>query len=286
MRLLILGADGMFGHTLWDQAMAQGFEVFGTVRRIPEGAEHLFEANRIVSGVDAEHDDMTHVLGHLHPQVAVNCIGVVKQSPTISDPVKAIRVNSIFPHLLARSCSIASTRLIHLSTDCVFSGRRGRYTESDPPDPIDFYGMTKLMGEPHANNVLVLRTSMYGFELDGDRGLLEWFVAQRGKTVKGFTNAIFSGFYTRSLARLILQIASKCPSLNGLRHLSATPISKYELLRRIRDACHLPIKIIRDRSVRINRSLDSGLIRNECHLRIPPHEEMINEVAEDLKRRE
>jgi dTDP-4-dehydrorhamnose reductase len=283
MRLLVLGANGMLGHVLWEEARARGLDVFGTMRRMPEGHENLFEKSRILLGVDAEHEDtVTAVLDEVRPDVVVNCIGIVKQSPIIHDPVRSIRVNSLFPHVLARSCADHVARLIHISTDCVFSSSKGHYKESDQPDPADFYGLSKLMGEPKGKNVLVLRTSMFGLELGTSNGLLEWFIAQRGKTLHGFVNSIFSGLYTRSLARLILQIASDCPSISGLRHLSAEAISKCELLERIRDKCHLNIEIVRDRTVRLNRSLDSSLLRRECDLNIPSWEEMINRVAEDL----
>lgn len=285
MKLLVLGANGMLGHMLWRQGRAQGLDVFGTMRRMPEGHEKLFEKSRILLGVDAENGDtVTVVLDEVRPDVVVNCIGIVKQSPNIHDPVKSIRVNSLFPHVLARSCAEHCSRVVHMSTDCVFSGRKGYYKESDQPDPVDFYGLSKLVGEPNGENVLVLRTSMFGPELGTSRGLLEWFIAQRGKSVHGFVNSIFSGFYTGSLARLILKLAIDCPSIRGVRHLSADPTSKCDLLERVRDACHLPIEIVPDASVRLNRSLDSTRIRTECDLDIPSWDEMIYELAEDLKK--
>ena len=282
-KLLVFGANGMLGHMLWEQARVQGLNVFGTMRHIPEGQENLFEKNRILLEVEAEHEEtVIRGLQRVRPDAVVNCIGIVKQSPIINDPIRSIKVNSLFPHVLARGCADIGSRLIHLSTDCVFSGRGGSYKESDEPDPTDFYGLSKLMGEPKGKNVLVLRTSMFGLELGTSNGLLEWFIAQRGKTVSGFVNSIFSGLYTRSLARLILQMAFDCPSINGVRHLSAEAISKFELLERIRDRCHLNIEIVPDPTVRLNRSLDSSFLRSVCDLNIPSWEEMINQVAEDL----
>jgi dTDP-4-dehydrorhamnose reductase len=282
-KLLVFGANGMLGHVLCEEARARGLDVFGTMRRIPEGHENLFEKDRILLGVEAEHEEtVIRALQRVRPDFAVNCIGIVKQSPTINDPIRSIKVNSLFPHALARGCADVDSRLIHMSTDCVFSGSKGHYKESDQPDPADFYGLSKLTGEPKGKNVLVLRTSMFGLELSTSNGLLEWFIAQRGRTVHGFVNSIFSGLYTRSLARLVLQIAFDCPSISGVRHLSAEAISKCELLERIRDKCHLNIEIVPDPTVRLNRSLDSSLLRRECDLNIPSWEEMINRVAEDL----
>jgi len=282
-KLLVFGANGMLGHVLWEEANVQGLDVFGTMRHIPKAHENLFEKDRILLGVEAEREEtVIRTLQRAHPDVVVNCIGIVKQSPTINDPIRSIKVNSLFPHVLARDCADVGSRLIHVSTDCVFSGSKGHYKESDQPDPADFYGLSKLMGEPNEKNVLVLRTSMFGPELGTSHGLLEWFIAQKGKTVPGFVNSIFSGFYTRSLARLVLQIAIHYPSISGVRHLSVEAINKYELLRRIREACHLPIEIIPNASVRLNRSLDSTRIRSECDLEFPSWDEMTNQLAMDL----
>jgi dTDP-4-dehydrorhamnose reductase len=284
-KLLVFGASGMFGHVLWHEARTQGLDVFGTMRRFPEGHEHRFMKDRILLGVDAEHHEtVTRALQLVRPDFVVNCIGIVKQSPVINDPIRSISVNSLFPHVLARDCASIGCRLIHISTDCVFSGSKGDYKESDTPDPVDFYGLSKLIGEPKEKNALTVRTSMFGPELGTQHGLLEWFIAQKGKTVSGFANSIFSGFYTRSLARLILQIATRCPKVRGVRHLGAEAIDKYELLKRIREACHLPIAIVPDASVRLNRSLDSTQIRSECRLEFPSWDGMIDQLAADLEK--
>ena len=283
-KLLIFGANGMLGHVLWEEAVDDGVDIFGTMRRIPEGHENRFQMDRIFLGIDIEREGTVEgILNRVRPDVAVNCIGIVKQSPMIHDSIRSIRVNSLFPHVLAQNCAKVGSRLIHISTDCVFSGNRGYYKESDQPDPTDFYGLSKLMGEPTGKNVVVLRTSMIGPELGTSRGLLEWFLAQQGKTVHGFVNAMFNGFYTRSLARLILHIADNCTSIRGVRHLSTEVINKYELLRKIRDKCHLSIEIVSDGTVRVDRSLNSNQIRGECTLIIPSWEEMIDQLACDLK---
>jgi dTDP-4-dehydrorhamnose reductase len=274
----------MLGHILWEEARKKSIDAYATVRRIPHGFEELFPKEKVLLGVDAEHyETVSAVLTGVHPEVVVNCVGIVKQSSEINDPVKTINTNSLFPHLLSRDCQRLGIRLVHLSTDCVFSGKTGRYKESDQPDPIDFYGLSKLMGEPSEENVLVIRTSMFGPELGKCQGLLEWFLAQRGTTVRGFTNAVFSGFYTRSLAALILDIVTQS-SISGLRHLSSEPLSKYALLERVRDACRLPINIVPYGSVSLDRSLDSTLIRNECHIQIPSWDSMIDTLAQDLRR--
>ncbi len=284
MKLLILGANGMLGHMMWEEARMARVDTYATVRRPPPIREPPFPQERVRLEVDVErYASVLNALNGIRPDVVINCIGVVKQSPIVKDPVKTIYVNSLFPHLLARDCLRLGIRLIHLSTDCVFSGKKGDYNESDQPDPTDFYGVSKWIGEPSTEKVLVIRTSMLGPELEKRQGLLEWFLAQRGKTIRGFTNAIFSGFYTRSLAALILEIASQS-SISGLRHLSSDPISKYTLLEKIREACRLPIEIVPDGNVRLDRSLDSTLIRSEGHLEMPSWDGMIELLVRDLRR--
>lgn len=274
----------MLGHMMWDEARKARVDAYATLRRVPRGWEHLFPPDSVTTGVDAEHyASVSSLLHKVHPDVVINCIGVVKQSPVAQDSIATIVVNSLFPHLLFRDCQKLGIRLIHLSTDCVFSGKKGNYKESDQPDPMDFYGLSKIVGEPTGKNVLVIRTSMFGPELEKRHGLLEWFLSQRGKTVPGFTNAVFSGFYTRTLANLFLDLLSKS-AVAGLRHLSAEPLSKYDLLERIRDACKLPIEIVPDGSMHLDRSLDSTLIREECHLQIPSWDSMIDLLAQDLRR--
>lgn len=273
----------MLGHIVWDEARKRGLETYGTMRRIPQGEEKRFPQERVRLGVDAEqYATVTSAIEDIHPDVVINCLGVVKQSPTIDDAVATININSLFPHLLSRDCAKLGFRLVHLSTDCVFSGKMGGYKESDQPDPVDFYGVSKLMGEPSGDNVLVIRTSMFGPELGKRQGLLEWFLAQKGTTVRGFTNAVFSGFYTRSLAGLIFDIISQS-SVSGLRHLGGEPLSKFALLGKVRDACGLPIHIVPDGSIHLDRSLDSTLICKECHLQIPTLDSMVATLAQDLR---
>ena len=137
-RILVVGAAGMLGHVLLSDLSARsGLEVHGTVRTL-EGLDRWFPPDllgRIRGGVDAERfDTVLRALEAVRPDVVVNCIGVVKQIPAAKDPVVSISVNSLFPHLLARACTKAGARLVHVSTDCVFSGEQGNYRESDRPD--------------------------------------------------------------------------------------------------------------------------------------------------------
>jgi dTDP-4-dehydrorhamnose reductase len=196
----------------------------------------------------------------------------------------AIRANALFPHDLAAACRERGARLIHISTDCVFSGRKGGYTETDRPDPEDVYGRSKLLGEVATPGALTLRTSMIGREIATSRGLLEWFLAQSGGTVRGFTRAVFSGPTTPVLSRAIADVLERHQSLEGLYHLGAEPIDKHALLLALRDAFGLDVEIEPDDGVVIDRSLDSSRFREATGWAAPTWEEMVAELAETAER--
>jgi dTDP-4-dehydrorhamnose reductase len=262
VRILVLGGNGMLGHKLAQQC-SRHFDTWATLRSGIE-AWHQFNIlppETTLTGVDArDFDTVVQAFSRAKPEVAVNCIGIIKQLPTAHDPVPCITVNSLFPHQLAELCRQQGTRLIHLSTDCVFSGCKGMYTEKDPADADDLYGRSKLLGEVSGQNCLTLRTSMIGPELTTAYGLLEWFLKSSG-TVKGFTNAVFSGFTTIELSKIIISLIEHHRNLAGLYHLSSDPITKFELLVMIRDAFGTQAEILPWPDVHIDRSLDSSRFR-------------------------
>lgn len=283
--ILIFGGSGMLGHVLWKKAMAR-YNAFVALRKIPPGHEGLFPAERTIVGLDVRDSEaVRETLNRYRPDCVVNCVGIVKQSPIIQDPASVIQINSLFPHQLAAICSDLGIRLIHLSTDCVFSGEKGHYSEEDFPGPIDLYGRSKLLGEPSGSNILTLRTSMIGFELETRHGLLEWFLAQEGGVVRGFKRALFNGLYTEELAGIILELIDNWPGLAGVRHIGGEVISKYDLLSLIRAECNLDILIEPDESFVCDRSLDASKIQKETGIKIPSWSEMVHSLAIDLKKR-
>jgi len=277
-RILIVGAAGMLGHVLLSELSARdGLEVLGTVRA-GEGLGRWFPADllaRIRGGVDAERfDTVRRALDAVRPDAVVNCTGIVKQRPDAKDPVISIRTNSLFPHLLARACAEAGARMIHIGTDCVFSGEKGGYRESDRPDPADLYGRTKLLGEVNAAGTVTLRTSLIGHELSGRQGLVEWFLAQEG-TVKGFARALFSGFPTVEMARIVAERVIPNEGLTGLYHVSSDPIAKYDLLRLVAEEYGVRIGIDREEEFACDRSLDSSRFRESTGYEPPPWPELV-----------
>ena len=281
-KILVLGASGMLGNAILRVfAESDGFEVFGTVRS--SYAQKLLPYSMqqyLVAGVDIENlDSLLPVFGQFQPDVVINCIGLVKQLSDANDPLSAIPLNSLLPHRLARLCSVANARFVHMSTDCVFSGTTGMYTESDTSDAKDLYGRTKLLGEVDYPNAVTLRTSIIGHELQGARSLVGWFLAQTGP-VKGYKKAIFSGLPTVEIARLIRDYVLPNPRLHGLYHVSADPISKYDLLRLVADIYGKSIDIEVDDSYVIDRSLDSSRFRSITGFRPKPWGELVKSMKD------
>ena len=273
----------MLGHKLW-QTCRLRFDTFVTVRDgfSTLSGHGIFDERRTLTGVRAnDFDSVSQALRSTRPDVVVNCVGIVKQDAAAKDPITSISINSLFPHQLAETCRGLNARLIHLSTDCVFSGAKGNYSEADYADPQDMYGRTKLLGEVSGDNCLTIRTSMIGRELRGSHGLVEWFLAQEGKQVKGFQRAIFSGFTTNALARIIADIIERIPDLRGVWHVSAESISKFDLLTLIKQTYGLDIEIAADESFVCDRSLDSSRFAAATGFQRPAWPEMIVEMHND-----
>lgn len=262
-KVLVLGAAGMLGHAMMRYlAASDDVDVAGTVRadRLPAGFPAAL-APLVETGVDAtDEGGLRRMLERVRPDVIVNCVGVIKQRPDGQDPEQTILVNALVPHRLARLAAGIGARLVHLSTDCVFSGAAGGYTEDSVPDARDFYGRSKLLGEVTEGEAITLRTSIIGPELGPGLGLVGWFLGRTGQ-VKGYRRAIFSGLPTAELARVIHRQVLPNPELRGLFHVSAAPISKYDLLALVADAYGLPVEIVPDEAVTIDRSLDSSRFR-------------------------
>jgi dTDP-4-dehydrorhamnose reductase len=283
MKILVLGATGMLGHKLM-QVLGRQFEVSGTVRR--EAAYYvghpMLGSMNLIGGIRAEDiDSIIHAIAHCQPAVVINCIGIIKQLPVGKDPLPSITINALFPHRLAQLCGAAGVRLVHFSTDCVFSGKKGNYTEDDVADAEDLYGRSKFLGEVSRPGSLTLRTSIIGRELGTKLGLVEWFISMQGGTVAGYTKAIYSGFTTQALADLVANILIQQPDISGLWQVSSSPISKFDLLNLINDAMGLKITINRDEVFFCDRSLNSTRFRRVTGYDPPGWSEMVVALAKE-----
>lgn len=282
LRVLVLGANGMLGHVVFRLfATSPGYDAFGSIRSaaglrlLPSALHH-----RVYTAVDVESsNDMTRLFATVRPDVVINCVGLIKQLPVSEDPLSAISINAMLPHWLAQLSAVAGARLIQIGTDCVFSGSKGGYTESDPSDAQDMYGRSKFLGEVDYAHAVTLRTSIIGHELDGANSLLGWFLAQTG-SIKGYRKAIFSGLTTLELARVIRDYVVPHPELRGVYHVSAAPINKYDLLTLVAEVYGKTIEIQSNDEVVIDRSLDSTRFKEATGYRVPAWSDLIKDMKE------
>jgi len=283
MNVLVLGANGMLGHKLI-QLLSHRFNVTGTVRghaRTYSG-HHVLSQIALLGNVQAENfDSVLNALAIARPAAVINCVGIVKQLPEAQDALLTIAVNALFPHQLAQLCRAAGARLIHISTDCVFSGCKGNYSESAVADAEDLYGRTKFLGEVSYDGCLTLRTSMIGRELGTSQGLLEWFLTQEGKAIRGYTRAIFSGFTTHALAEIIAQIITNHHDMQGVWHAASEPISKFDLLSLVKETYGLNIHIEPDDTVVSDRSLNADRLRSATGFAPPSWPDMVQQMYKD-----
>jgi dTDP-4-dehydrorhamnose reductase len=281
VKILILGGDGMLGHQLL-ASLSPRHDVRVTLRQsLDTYARYgMFTAANSVGDIAAtDLGAIRRIVHEFAPAAVINCIGIVKQRSASKAAVPSIEINALLPHRLLEICDEGGARLIHLSTDCVFSGRTGNYSERDIPDPVDLYGRSKLLGEVADAPGLTLRTSIIGLELSRCTGLVEWFLAQRG-IIRGFRRAIYTGFTTRELARVIERILVDHPGLHGVWQVASAPINKFDLLVRLAAAMgRTDIEIVPDDDFVCDRSLLSDRFTAETGYTSPAWDVMLDELA-------
>jgi dTDP-4-dehydrorhamnose reductase len=284
--ILLLGGGGMLGHKVF-QRLRRDFPdacctLHGAAGSGPADAIPLFQGRHVFRGVDVlQTEGLQALLWRLRPDVIVNCVGVIKQSPLASSAIPSIRINALLPHELAALSAEWGGRVIHFSTDCVFSGRRGAYTESDVSDAEDMYGRTKFLGEVAGPNALTLRTSIIGRELTRHHSLLDWFLSQNRRSVRGFTRAMYSGVTSNHLAGIVAGLIADGLPITGLYQVASQPISKYELLTLIRGAYQLDIEIVADDTVACDRTMSGARFDVATGHRCPSWDELVAELAAD-----
>ena len=282
MKILILGGSGMLGHRLWT-LLRKNHEAWVTIRghasEFPDSPD--FPRNLIRPDVDAlNFDQITRALASIQPEIVINCIGLIKQMGHLArDPLFSLSLNAMLPHRISMICRVAKIRMIHISTDCVFSGKKGNYTEEDQSDAEDLYGRTKFLGEVSYPHCVTLRTSIIGRELKNKLGLIEWFLAQKGE-INGFRKAIYSGFTTDEIANIIENYILPNPSLSGMYHVSSNQINKYDLLTLAQKTFKRDDIIIQpEDNFVIDRSLNSDKFRIITGYTPPTWEKMISDLG-------
>jgi dTDP-4-dehydrorhamnose reductase len=280
-RILVLGSTGMIGHVIFSELFnSNKYEVFGTTRRstVDNGFYSEEQKKRIRPNVDADNfDTIMRALASIQPDIVINCIGLIKQMPISNDPLMSITINAQLPHRISMICRTAKARMIQISTDCIFSGLKGEYTEEDNSDAKDLYGKTKYLGEVYYPHCVTIRTSTIGHELKGKLGLLEWFLMQEG-TTKGFKKAIFTGFPTNELARIISDYIIPNENLSGLYHVAANPISKFDLLGKIAKSYQKKINIVPEDNFFCDRSLVSKKFNEATGYKPPEWDSLISSM--------
>lgn len=283
--VLILGANGMLGHKLFAHlSQNKNLDVYATVRN-QDNLKHIFPElmKNVLTNVDAVNfDSIIRAIDLIKPDLVINCIGIVKQGLLGKDPLTSISINALLPHKIARCCQAGGIRLLHISTDCVFSGNMGNYSEADTPDGVDLYGRSKLLGEVDYPHCLTLRTSIIGHELQTQLGLIEWFMSQKN-TIQGYTRHIYSGFPTVELAKIIAGYIIPNPEISGIYHLSSAPISKYQLLKLVASQYGKKINIEPYDKSFCDRSLDSSKLRKLTGFSPPSWPEMIDTMYQDFR---
>jgi dTDP-4-dehydrorhamnose reductase len=278
-KILILGATGMLGRTLFSFFHHHSdCDVRGTVRDLSRCVSMTTEQRTsIIDGVDAFSPDTWASAIAWQPDVVINCIGIVKQSDAMQDPIQAITVNTLLPHQWAALCQKQGARFIHFSTDCVFLGTQGLYAEKDLTDAVDLYGRSKAMGEPKGDHVVTLRTSIIGHECGRRQGLIDWFLSQKG-SVKGFDKAIFSGFPTIEIASILCDYVLPYEDLSGTFHVASEPINKFDLLTLVAKLYDHDIMIQRDSQLVLDRSLSGNCFSETTGYKPPVWQSLVSKM--------
>ena len=265
VRMLILGITGMLGNTLFRYCnLLDNYRVLGTLRNKLAYKKFSISHRDSIYYLDNPNDEdlLTKLIESHKPDVVINCIGIIKQILSETDPVNTININSLLPHKIYKICDKKNIRFIHISTDCVFSGNKGNYKEIDIADSTDLYGRSKLLGEQQNNKALTIRTSIIGHELFTSHSLLEWFLKQENE-IYGYDNAIFSGFPTIEISKILDEFIIPNKNLSGVYHIASNPISKFELLKLISEIYKKKINIIKNNSIKIDRSLNANKFMQE-----------------------
>jgi dTDP-4-dehydrorhamnose reductase len=280
LKVLIIGGGGMLGHRLFAHLRPSHDTRVTLHRGVADYSKYgLFDRETAYPDVDAaDTDRLFSIVSEFRPEAIVNCVGIVKQLSIAKESIPSLEVNALLPHRLALIARSVGARVVHFSTDCVFSGRRGNYAETDMPDPEDLYGRTKLLGELDQDGCITLRTSLIGHELERKTSLLEWFLAQKAR-IRGFRKAVFSGFTTIEAARIVETLIVRHPEASGVWHVSSDPIDKYTLLNLIKKHYGLDTEIEVDDEFHCDRSLNSARFRERFQYSPPRWESMIEEMS-------
>ena len=281
MRILILGADGMIGHKI-----AQSLEDFELI--LASRKSISLKSIGIIKGKMVLHnlitDSLDLLLDSTTPDIIINCAGITTRRGVEDNIVNTGLLNSELPHKLDSWANLNSKKLIHFSTDCVFSGNRGNYLDNDFADADDIYGKSKALGEVDSPNTLTLRCSMIGRELYNFTELFEWLLKNKNKKIEGYSNTFYSGITTVRMGIILNQILKKNLNLSGIYNISSTPISKFDLLIKLSNAFNLNVEVKQNTNNKSNKVLISEKFTEITGIYPPNWDDLISEFKEDCEK--
>lgn len=286
MKILVLGGEGMLGHQLL-QYLQTRHTVKVTLKNPANCYQpwNLFHPENSYYNIDVLNTEaLLDVLLDFRPEAVINAVGIVKQRDAAKESIPSIQINALFPHRLAQLCSAIDARMIHMSTDCVFSGGKGNYTQEDQVDAQDLYGLSKYLGEVTAEHCFTIRSSIIGLELTRKSSLIEWFLAQKN-TIKGFRKAIYTGLTTLEMSRVVEKILLQHHGLFGVWHVASSPINKYDLLQLFKEKIAKNISIIPDDDFICDRSLNAEYFAKATHYYAPNWDSMLDELAKQVNQK-
>jgi len=279
MKIIVLGATGMLGFGIFKSlSLNTKYDVYGTTRSINKFKKFFSdeEQNKIIN-FDAldEEGHLQEIFREISPDYVINCIGLITQGDINNkSAIPFISLNSLFPHKVEKECCIHKAKLVHFSTDCVFSGLMGNYSEKSIPDAVDYYGRSKLLGEVDHPPHLTIRTSIIGHELLTNKSLIDWFLSQN--EVHGYENAVFSGLPVNHISEVLNNFVLGKDLPEGIYHLSGDPINKYELLKKVASVYEKNIKINRNTDYAVDKSLDSSRFKKITGYSSPSWDKLIS----------
>ena len=281
MRILILGADGMIGHKI-----AQSLEDFELILASRKSISS--KSIGIINGKMVLHnlitDSLDLLLDNTTPDIIINCAGITTRRGVEDNIVNTELLNSDLPHKLDSWANLNSKKLIHFSTDCVFSGNRGNYLDNDFADAEDIYGKSKALGEVNSPNTLTIRCSMIGRELYNFTELFEWLKKNKNKKIEGYSKVFYSGITTVRMGKILNQILNKNLNLSGIYNISSTPISKFDLLVKLSNAFNLNVDIKQNKNNKSNKVLISEKFTEITGIYPPNWDDLISEFKDDCEK--
>jgi dTDP-4-dehydrorhamnose reductase len=281
MKILILGVDGMIGHKIYQTLSSKKNRLLITSRKKKDSIRIYKTQDKFIN-YSYDNSTINELLDLHKPDIIINCIGVTTRRIGSLKMDQINNVNTILPNKLSMWTKKNQKWLIHFSTDCVFTGNEGNYTELSKKDAKDLYGLSKSAGEEiELSNTLIIRCSLIGREIFNNTELLEWLISMNNKKIQGFSKAIYSGVSTLWMSTVIKKLINNDTKLTGLYNISSSQISKFELLNKMIVHFKLNIEIIKNDKFKSNKSLNSNKFATETGIQTPSWDEMLKDLYYD-----